>query len=550
MRKAYFKAVPLLALALLINAVTAFVDAFTVIKASALLDICLYGNAIQLRSELPLLILFLTVTLPLHLLEGYISIRYTKKANVELRNGYTERLLRLDFAKLHGKNTDKLLSSMTDSMATLESDYVIAIYRIGTALFSLGAAIWMLASASPTMLLVAVIIVALNVVISYLTSLPSGKAYAKRKQILASYTAYIKEFLASFFTFYVNNLQEKVAADFEKQQSFLEKSMYELKRLFTRIGATETFWVTLTTYASVCTVGLLSATGLITLGGFMVSLQGLLDLPTPLMGIVEQFPLLIGGRAVLKDIESETSPTTKRSSGRKSCGFHNNIVFQNVDFSYAESERSILSADGIEIKRGDKYLICGQSGGGKSTLLKLIQRVHEPTSGTIYLDGEDIQCYEDESYRSLFAYVEQHVFLMEDSLLNNITMYRDVSNARLKTIIRQSGLETFVAGLPDELDTVIYDNGKNISGGQRSRIAIARSLAADAPVLILDEAFAALDVETAAEIERAILSLEGLTVLNVSHVFFRENLELYDCVYKVERKVSPLPLCSLYDKAQ
>lgn len=537
MRQAYLKSSPLLLVAIICNAATAFVDSFTVIKASALLDICLSGNMTMLRSELPLLILLLFVTIPLHLLEGYLFIRYTAKANVELKSMYAKRILRLDFAKLHGKNTDELLSSMTNAMTTLESNYVISIYRICTAVFSLAAAIWMLASASPIMLLIAAVIVTLNVVISYLVSKPSGGVYIKQKEIQDSYTAYIKEFLASFFTFYVNNLKKKVAADFEKQQSILSTGMYNLKLLLTRIRATETFWVTLTTYASVCVVGFLSVIGLITIGGFMVSLQGLLNLPTPLMNIVEQIPLLMGGQAVLKTMEKEISPATQQTGGQKIDDFRESIKFENVVFSYDESVQSVLTVNDIEMKQGAKYMLRGPSGGGKTTLLKLIQRIYEPKSGAIYLDGRNIQQYDADSYRSLFSQVEQRVFLMEDSLLNNITMYRNVSEDRLKTIIRLSGLEAFVESLPAGLATTIYDDGKNLSLGQKSRIAIARALAANAPILILDEAFASLDAKTATEIERAILSIENIMVLSVSHVIFRENLPLYEKIYRVDHDV-------------
>lgn len=124
---------------------------------------------------------------------------------------------------------------------------------------------------------------------------------------------------------------------------------------------------------------------------------------------------------------------------------------------------------------------------------------------------------------------------------NNITLYKDYTGEEINTAIERAGLSDFVKSLPQGLDTIIYDNGKNVSGGEKSRIAIARGLLQKADIIFLDEAFASLDSEIAKEIENTILNLENITVVNVSHVIFKDSKSKYDHIYLVkDRGVSPI----------
>ena len=137
----------------------------------------------------------------------------------------------------------------------------------------------------------------------------------------------------------------------------------------------------------------------------------------------------------------------------------------------------------------------------------------------------------------LVANIEQQVFIFEDTIKNNITLYKNYTDEEINAAIKAAGLEDFVKGLPAGLDTVIYDNGKNISGGERSRIVIARALLSKASILFMDEAFASLDMERAREIEKTILDLQDITVINVSHIIFKDTRHLYDKVFTVKRRV-------------
>ncbi|MEG0387470.1 MAG: ABC transporter ATP-binding protein, partial [Niameybacter sp.] len=167
---------------------------------------------------------------------------------------------------------------------------------------------------------------------------------------------------------------------------------------------------------------------------------------------------------------------------------------------------------------------------------KLLRKYFNPTKGEILIDGKNLRDIKKQDFFAQVANVEQQVFIFEDTLRNNITLYKDYTTEEIKEAIVKSGLSDFVEALPNGLDTMIYDNGKNISGGERSRVVIARGLLAQASIIFLDEAFAALDMERAKEIEKSILALEDVTVINVSHVLFKDTSSQYDKILKVNHQ--------------
>ena len=190
----------------------------------------------------------------------------------------------------------------------------------------------------------------------------------------------------------------------------------------------------------------------------------------------------------------------------------------------------------LSLKKNGKYLIVGPSGGGKSTFLKLLRKYFHPQSGSIYVDGKPLNYITKESYFKHLSNVEQNVFMFDDTVRNNLTLLKDIPEEKIQEAITRAGLRSFVENLPKGLETIIEDNGRNISGGERSRIAIARALLNESEILILDEAFQSLDYETARAIEKTILDLPELTVVNVSHILIPENKNAYDEMLYVDRK--------------
>ncbi|HQH25927.1 MAG TPA: ATP-binding cassette domain-containing protein, partial [Oligoflexia bacterium] len=184
-----------------------------------------------------------------------------------------------------------------------------------------------------------------------------------------------------------------------------------------------------------------------------------------------------------------------------------------TEFPYAIRDVSFV------VPPGETLALVGMSGGGKSTLVNLLPRLYDPQEGQILVDGVDIRLVTLNSLRKSIAIVSQHTFLFNDSIWRNIAYGRENASMQdVEAAARAANAHNFITGLPHGYDTVIGEQGLKLSGGERARIAIARALLRDAPILILDEATASLDSESEGLVQEAIDRLmQGRTVLVIAH---------------------------------
>jgi subfamily B ATP-binding cassette protein MsbA len=195
------------------------------------------------------------------------------------------------------------------------------------------------------------------------------------------------------------------------------------------------------------------------------------------------------------------------------------IEFRDVSFGYANEERSVLRGVSLKIPAGSMVALVGESGGGKSTLTKLLPRFHDPVSGGVFWDGIDLREASISSLRGQIALVTQETVLFNDTVRHNIGYGKlDATQAEIEEAARVAFAHDFIMELPHKYETIVGERGIFLSGGQRQRLAIARSLLVDAPVLILDEATSALDAESERFVQKAIANLvRNRTTIVIAH---------------------------------
>ncbi len=225
---------------------------------------------------------------------------------------------------------------------------------------------------------------------------------------------------------------------------------------------------------------------------------------------------LTASESVFAFIDQEAEPDT----GKTAAALTGHIEIRDLGFAYDAANAPVLQDISVTARPGQMLAIAGPSGSGKTSLVDLIARFYDMTSGEIRVDGHDIRDLSPAALRENIALVSQHVVLFNDTVFNNIAYggNRGAPPERVREAARLADALGFIEALEDGFDTVIGNDGSRLSGGQRQRIALARALLKDAPILILDEATAALDTESERSIQQALESIrENKTCIVIAH---------------------------------
>lgn len=241
---------------------------------------------------------------------------------------------------------------------------------------------------------------------------------------------------------------------------------------------------------------------------------------------------LFGAKGIRNIVEEITD--RENEGATEKIDFNEAIELKDISFKYkGDDDREILSGINMKFERGGKYLVIGKSGSGKSTVLKLLCKFYDDYSGTITFDSKSYADMNENSINAVIAYCQQNGYLFNRSLRDNIDFAFSGDKKKLERVINTVCLNDFVSTLKDGLDTVIDEEVNQVSGGEKLRINLARSLFRDSDILLLDEVTSALDKKTSEIVERNILSIDK-TLINVCHKFNDDTLPEYDRIYIIE----------------
>ena len=521
--------------AVMLVAIASFsVDGLLSIQMMRAIDAVTRMDRTGFVDQLLFMVILLLVLVPVNLMLAFLKGKYKKSAVEKAKMNYVAGVFKKEIHKFQAENTATYLSALTNDINNIEMNYIDGMYEVAVNVISFIIGILVIAYVSPYALIAGILLGALGMIISIVMGKPLERHQTQRTQFYKGYTSYIKEFLSAFHIIKSNNLTQKVRDDFHAKSKDIQDKGYDIDVVISYISASQNFIMMFIMYGLLAFSVYLAISGSLTLGGVVLIINNMEKIMQPLMQISEWLPKIRSTKGVISGMDELLQEEVVNHETLSIDGFREAIKFEDVSFSY-EAQHVF---DGVDLKlgRGEKILIVGPSGGGKSTLLKLIRKYFNPTSGSIKLDEHDIKAITKASYFHQLANIEQQVFIFEDTLRNNLCLYKDYSEEAIKLAIERAGLSDFVSHHPDGLMRMLYDNGKNISGGEKSRIAIARGLLQNAKIIILDEAFSSLDAVVAKEIEKTLLALDDVTVVNVSHVIFEESKSEYDKILMVKNK--------------
>ena len=477
---------------------------------------------IILASIFIIILLFVT-----EYIDGYVMSSYIKNTVNYLRCDIFTKILNKDMKDFSLDNSGKYISILYNDIKIIEDSLLNNIFLVISSFISFIISLLFLFSISPSIVIFIVIFGILGFVIPNALSKKLIIEKNNYSHNLEEITSVTKDLFSGFEVIKGFNIGSKINTIFKNSSNTVESTKKKCSILESIIkGFSLSFSVTV--YLGVLILGgYLMYKGEISVGTAIIIIQ----LSTHIVGPVKTSISLINQiKSVsliadkIDEILYDSCEDIEEISLPK---FENSIEVKNLDFSYT-NDRKALNNINLTFEKNKKYAIVGESGCGKSTLIKLLMRYYKDYNGDILIDNKDIhKIFSNDLYKNM-SMIQQNVFMFDDSIKENIKLFANYSDEEVLSICDRSGLSNLISRLPDGINSLVGENGNRLSGGEKQRIAIARSLINNTKILILDESTSALDNETAYNLESSLLSINDLTLIVVTHKLIKNILLNYD----------------------
>lgn len=478
----------------------------------------------------------LAFCLGVYIFESLSNIAYSKvlKGSINhLRKDVFESIIQKNIKDFNQQNTASYISSLTNDIKIISDDYFNVFYELilygGFIIFSI------MLLGSVHLLLLLIVLLQSMVVLMYPRII--GARLQKLKglvsNMMSDYNSKLNDFFSGFEVIKTFNIENKVFNAHKIKNEILSDSEYNSNKLNLIAQASSSFINHIFIIIIFSSSTYLLLHNKITFGLLIAATQMTIYITTP-CGVISRNLLRIKST---KEVQNKLLNIINKKELKDGDiyidKFKNKIVFENLTFSYNEHS-NILNNINLTLYKGKKYAIVGSSGSGKTTLIRLLLKYYEDFSGRLLIDGIDIRDIKTEGYFKFCHTIHQNVFIFNDTMYNNICLYNDYSEEKIRIAVKKAGLEDLINKLEDGLQTFIYEDGHNLSGGEKQRIAIARALIKDPSFIAIDEATSNLDNETAYSIEESILNIQDLTALIITHKYNSSLLKKYDGIVCVK----------------
>lgn len=459
---------------------------------------------------------------------GIVQASTLKRLKNDLRLHISEKITSVDYEDFAEKDSGNYISWLTNDVENIANQSFLSLFSVvtsvSTVLFSIGA-----------LFLISVYVGAASILLFFFVSvLPQiatrGLKKANKARSISQEESLerFKDSIMGFPIFYLSRLLDTMTKRIDAASDKVENANY----LFTKrslgiqsfIIAMSTFGqiviLTITVFAAI--IGAAPIGAVISVGNLSGSFFNSVS------EVARSYSVLKASKAIWEKFRHER----RNESGSEEIDSISDIALYDISFGYDKKE--ILRINAMRFEGKGKYALIGESGSGKTTLVKLMIGLLEIQGGTILYGNKPLDAISKDSLYRRVAYVEQKVYLFQDTLRFNITLGVNYSEEHIVQTLERCCLKEYVDSLPNGLDTLIAEDGKNMSGGQRQRIALARALIRNVDFLILDEGTAALDEANALDIESNLVDDPSIGVVIITHNLRETVRKKLDAVYEIK----------------
>ncbi len=461
--------------------------------------------------------------------------RFLARATQQYKDFVFSKLSRKSISAFTGENTALYISALSNDVNSIETGYLSNIFLIvQQGCLCLGA-LGMMFYYNIPLTLVSIALALLPLLAAVLTG---NMVAAEEEQVSRrneSYMSMLRDSLSGFSVIKSFRAEARICRNFAREVKLLslakEKRMKKktlVESFGSLAGVTLQFGVFLIGAYLAITGSSISA------GTVLIFVQLLNFVIMPISNIPNALAECKASLALIRRLAAALETNVRQEGAVSKTELHTGIMVENLSFGYDQA-KEVLHDLSFRFEAGKSYCLVGASGSGKSTLLNLLMASHSGYSGQIRYDDVPLQEISSEALYDLVSVVQQNVFIFNASIRDNITMFSEFPREAVDRAIDLSGLRTLIQEKGE--DYLCGENGCGLSGGEKQRVSIARSLLKQSQVLLVDEATAALDMQTAAQVSGAILDLEGITRIVVTHSLDSSLLQRYDCVLALKNGV-------------
>lgn len=487
------------------------------------------SGALSFRTLLLISAGFVLLCAGLSLLNYASQPRFLERAMRQYKDFAFKKLIGKSISSFRDESAAGYLSALTNDAASIETNYLAQMLAMITKAVTFIGALLLMCRYSLLMTAIAAGLTVLPLIASLLTGNRLQAVESRVSERNGEFTAALSDCLAGFTVVKNFRAEREIFRLFAQSNKALEHEKFtgrRIKTLVGMIGAVTGIFAQLGVF--IAGVYLSMKGGSITPGAVVL----FVNLMNFIISPIAELPGLLACRKAALGLVDKLAVALERSSSREGSETLNRlehgIRLENVSFAY-EPGKTVLHGINAEFEAGKAYALVGGSGSGKSTLLNLLMAAETNYSGHIFADGIELSDISTESLYGTMAAIQQNVFVFNASIKDNVSMFHDfpktemdeaIARAHLGALIRERG-EDYLCG----------ENGSGLSGGEKQRISIARSLLKKSSVLLADEVTAALDAQTAHRVSSDILDLQGITRIVVTHTLEESLLRRYDKIF-------------------
>lgn len=487
------------------------------------------SGALSFRTLLLISAGFVLLCAGLSLLNYASQPRFLERAMRQYKDFAFKKLIGKSISSFRDESAAGYLSALTNDAASIETNYLAQMLAMITKAVTFIGALLLMCRYSLLMTAIAAGLTVLPMIASLLTGNRLQAVESRVSERNGEFTAALSDCLAGFTVVKNFRAEREIFRLFAQSNKALEHEKFtgrRIKTLVGMIGAVTGIFAQLGVF--IAGVYLSMKDGSMTPGAVVL----FVNLMNFIISPIAELPGLLACRKAALGLVDKLAAALERSSSREGSETLNKlehgIRLENVSFAY-EPGKTVLHGINAEFEAGKAYALVGGSGSGKSTLLNLLMAAETNYSGHILADGIELSDISTESLYGTMAAIQQNVFVFNASIKDNVSMFRDFPKTELDEAIARAHLGALIRERGE--DYLCGENGSGLSGGEKQRISIARSLLKKSSVLLADEVTAALDAQTAHRVSSDILDLQGITRIVVTHTLEESLLRRYDKIF-------------------